>query len=338
MASSSCGTNSFQVLETMKKGLSHVILFVLLFVVPPSSLCFTGKGANAIRESILAGSWYPGAPQDLRAQLSLFFANVSPIAQISGKILGLIVPHAGYRYSGQVAAHAYKCIKGMNIRRVILIGPSHRIPFRGISVNMVKGYRTPLGVVPVDQDFGRSMMEYHPAIKWIRAAHRVEHSLEIQLPFLQSVLEDFKIVPIVMGVQDLGTCSILAKGLSQLMEATIKTHGRELGPPGDTLLVASTDLSHYHCYDRAVTMDTIFIKHVEKMDPHGLYGALANGKCEACGGGAVVSLLLSLKALGARPIILKYANSGDVTGEKESVVGYMASVIVKSSDRDLHQK
>jgi len=253
------------------------------------------------------------------------------LPQIPDQVLGLIAPHAGYRYSGQVAAYAYKSIKGMNIKRVILIGPSHRIPFRGISVNLVKGYRTPLGAVSVDQELARRIMELNPAIRWIRHAHRVEHSLEIQLPFLQIVLKDFKIVPVLIGIQDWNTCQMLANVLEQaIIDSAIE--------PGGTLLVASTDLSHYHPYRRAVSLDKIFIEHVGKMDPYGLYSALISGECEACGGGAAVSLLLYLRRQKARALILKYANSGDVTGEKERVVGYMASAFFRSSDKGPHQR
>jgi len=285
------------------------------------------KTPISIRPSILAGTWYPGSPDMLRKTILNFLrrANVQPT---EGALKAIIVPHAGYRYSGQVAAHAYKLLRARDFSRVILIGPSHRIPFEGVSVNLQEGYRTPLGIVRVDVDMAKAILRAAPSIHWYQNAHAAEHSLEIQLPFLQTVLKDFVIVPILMGSQDYKTCKMLSRVLSSIVSSA-----------GNTLLLASSDLSHYHDYLTAKRLDSRFIELVKKMDTQGLYEALRTGLCEACGGGPVITVLLVSKALGAnRVVILNAANSGDVTGEKHTVVGYMAGAVFTSSGKGQHPK
>ena len=162
-----------------------------------------------VRSSILAGTWYPANADDLRKSISAYLSGPGP-ASLEGDIRGLLVPHAGHIYSGRVAGSAYRLLKGRPIRRVVMIGPSHRAAFRGISVNLQSAYQTPLGDVPVDQAMGKRLLATCPEIKWLPRAHSHEHALEIQLPFLQSVLKDFYIVTLVMGQQDLETCRRLA--------------------------------------------------------------------------------------------------------------------------------
>jgi AmmeMemoRadiSam system protein B len=273
---------------------------------------------GAVREPILAGTWYPGDKNALNRSIQGYLSGVK--GESSEKnIRAIIVPHAGHIYSGQVAAYAYKRLKSRDYDRVVMIGPSHRSGFKGISVNLQPGYKTPLGTVPVDQDFARKLIQASDQIRYIPNAHAKEHSLEIQLPFLQTVLEDFKIVPIVMGEQDYKTCSGLAAALVKL--------GRE---NEKTLLLASSDLSHFHGDNLARELDGKFIEHVEKFDPEGLIRSLESGMCEACGGGPVATVMLASKTLGADNVkVLKYANSGDVSGDKGSVVGYMSAVFFK---------
>jgi AmmeMemoRadiSam system protein B len=157
-----------------------------------------------------------------------------------------------------------------------------------------------------------------PNIRWLRKAHALEHSLEIQLPFLQTVLKDFQIVPIVMGEQDIKTCTELANTLIQVM-----------GDSPETLVLASTDLSHFHNYRQARHLDFKFIEQVQRFNPEGLSKDLLSGKCEACGAGPVITTLLTARKLGAgHAVILKYANSGDVTGDHNRVVGYLSAALV----------
>ena len=285
------------------------------------------KALDGLRPSTLAGTWYPGTRDALARAVQGFLSEVEPTS-LEGALKAVIVPHAGHRYSGRVAAHAYRLLKERQFVRVILVGPSHRVPFKGVSVNLQSGYETPLGVVPVDQQMGRDIVKAGPDFRWLKQAHAHEHSLEIQLPFLQTVLNNFRIIPILMGQQDYKTCLNLANALVQV-----------IGDTEDTLLLASSDLSHYHPYSQAGALDLEFIKHIRGFDPQGLAGDLISGKCEACGGGPVMTILLAAKAMGANhTVILNHANSGDVTGDHSSVVGYVSAALIKSSDTGPHPR
>jgi len=276
-----------------------------------------GMVKGPIRESVIAGSWYPGDPEVLRGQVLQFLAEATP-PPIEGELVALISPHAGYMYSGQVAAYAYKLLKGKRYDVVVIVAPSHRAYFRGASVYPRGGYRTPLGIVPVAERLTERLREACPLVDYVPQAHAQEHSLEIQLPFLQVVLGDFELVPLVMGEHDFYTCEELAKAIVEVVKGE------------RALLVASTDLSHFHPYPQAVALDKVVLEHVEAFDPEGLSRDLRSGRCEACGGGPMVAVMLAAKALGASGAkVLKYANSGDVTGDRSSVVGYMAAAIYR---------
>jgi len=156
---------------------------------------------STIKKSIIAGSWYPGNPSTLRREIENYF-HAASMPEIEGEIVALISPHAGYIYSGQVAAHAYSLIRGMKYDTVIVIGPSHRVAFHGVSVFSKGGYETPLGIVPVDEDLAEKIVTISPLVADLPGAHLQEHSVEIQLPFLQVALGDFLFLPLVMGDQD----------------------------------------------------------------------------------------------------------------------------------------
>jgi MEMO1 family protein len=267
-----------------------------------------------VRRSILAGSWYPGQPQVLRADIEAYFRNV-PEREAPGRIIGLVAPHAGYVYSGQVAAYAYRLIRGADYEKVIVISPSHRMYFEGASIWTGAGFETPLGVVPVDQELVAALLAADGLIAEIPAAHGREHALEIQLPFLQVALGEFSFVPLVMGAQDGGTCRRLAEAIA--------------GAVGNrrTLIVGSSDLSHFHSYSEAVRLDSVAVENMRKFDPEGLLRDLARQACEACGGGPAATAMMAARALGAdRAELLKYANSGDVTGDRREVVGYASAI------------
>lgn len=273
---------------------------------------------GGVRKSALAGSWYPADPNVLQANIANYFQMV-PEHRISGRIMGLVAPHAGYVYSGQVAAHAYKQIQGRAFDAVIVIGPSHRIPFHGVSVYSRGGYETPLGVVPVDDRLADQIMAESQAVSATPHVHREEHSLEIQLPFLQAALGNFSFVPLLMGSQDRRTCEELAQAISSAAEGK------------NVLLVGSSDLSHFHSYDRAVQMDAVALAHLDKMEHDAFLKDFENQAFEACGGGPAAVAMMVAEKLGAhRSKLLKYANSGDVTGDKRSVVGYAAAVFYAS--------
>ncbi|MFA4911892.1 MAG: AmmeMemoRadiSam system protein B [Desulfobacteria bacterium] len=271
-----------------------------------------------IREPAVAGSFYPNDPVVLKKQIRGFLDNV-PEEKIEGKIIALISPHAGYMYSGQVAAFGYKLLEGSDFNRVIVIAPSHRAHFHGASVYNKIGYKTPLGIVPVDRDLCNRIIAQDKMISYYPQAHTQEHSLEVHVPFLQIVLKEFRLVPIVMGSQDFDTCRILS-------EAILKAIRDER-----VLIVASSDLSHFHRYDKAVSLDKTVLDHIDKLDAGGLEQDLKDGRCEACGGGPIVTAMLISEKLGANKAkVLNYANSGDITGDKSGVVGYAAAVLYKN--------
>lgn len=308
-----------EVFMALRATMGTVFLAIGLFIMPLLPVQGGEERSTlgeSVRPSILEGRWYPKDPTALSKMVEGFLKKADEDV-CQGMPKALIVPHAGYVYSGQVAAHGYALLKKQNICRVILVGPSHHQRFSGASVNLKAGYRTPLGVVPVDQSFGKRLIQASELIRWIPEAHEQEHALEIQLPFLQKVITSFQIVPILMGTQSWKTCTTLS-------EVIVKT----LGPSPGTLLLASTDLSHFHSYGKAKALDHIFIDLVEGMEPQALSRALSERKTEACGGGPTVTVLLTARQMGAnRACILRYANSGDVTGDHNRVVGYLSAAI-----------
>ena len=296
----------------------QVFALVLVLLLLPAVQ--TGAAPDQVRPSILGGTWYPGDAATLKKQITGFLDQAGkPTAP--GRLLALIVPHAGYVYSGQVAAFGYSQLKGKHFGTVILVGPSHRAAFSGVSVDL-RDYETPLGRVPVNRELAQKIMDGSAGLVTnLAEAHDQEHCLEIQLPFLQEVLGNFKIVPLLMGSHDLETCRKLAATLARTV------------PGQDALLLTSTDLSHFHTGDQARTMDAGLLEKVAAYDPEGLEADLASGRVEACGGSALVAVMMAAKDLGAnRATVLKYAHSGDVTGDNSRVVGYMAAVLTASDD------
>ncbi|MEW6186995.1 MAG: AmmeMemoRadiSam system protein B [Thermodesulfobacteriota bacterium] len=280
-----------------------------------------------IRKSTIAGSWYPGKADALRSQIEGFFKAVPDQPEIRGELRGLIVPHAGYVYSGPVAAYAYKLLLSRPFPKVVIIAPSHRYPFQGASVDSMSAYETPLGLVPVDQDLARKITAKNPVFRYVPQGHAQEHALEIQLPFLQETLGNFSIVPIIQGSQDPETCTVMAETLAEVL--------RRL----NVLLLASTDLSHFHSYEQARSLDKKILDRLAAFDERGLMQDLSSDRVEACGGGPMVTVMKTARLLGAdRALVLNYANSGDVTGERSGVVGYMAGALLSSEKGDKKEK
>jgi len=275
--------------------------------------------SEKVHESVIAGSWYPGSASDLRRQIEGFLKKV-PETDFPGQLTTLIAPHAGYMFSGQVAAYSYKLLEKHKFPTVVIIAPSHHARFSGVSVYDRGGFRTPLGVVPLDRELTTALEKRDNRIRYVPGVHDQEHALEIQLPFLQVVMPDFRLVPLVMGEQDIGACQWLAEAVADCIK----------GKP--VLVVASSDLSHYHSYDRAKSLDQVVLDKVKAFDPEGLSSSLARGACEACGGGPIVTAMLIARRQGANTVrALDYANSGDVTGDRGRVVGYMAAALGMSS-------
>jgi len=269
-----------------------------------------------IRHSIIAGSWYPGEPAKLKADVERYLAAAKTFSSDS-ELLGIVAPHAGLMYSGPVAAYAYKNLKGRDIKTVVMVGPSHRANFEGAAVYASGEWETPLGKVEIDPELCQKIIGRDPArITDLPAAHAQEHSLEIQLPFLQEVLKPgFKIVPIMMSDHSLAACERLADSIS-----------KAVGGCQGILFLASSDLSHYHSQAEAKKLDQLVAKSIEDYDYEKLAGELAFEKCEACGGGPIVTVMIASKLKGAdRAVVYDYRTSGDVTGEKAQVVGYLAA-------------
>jgi len=278
----------------------------------------TPPAASSVRHSAIAGSWYPGDARQLEAMIEGFLSEV-PEQPLQGELVGLVAPHAGYVYSGQVAAYAYAQLRERAFSRVVVVSPMHRVYSGRFAVTNKAYYETPLGLVPVDQDMVRSI-ERH--VRLNRTSSDMEHSLEIQLPFLQHILGDLRLTPIMMGDQDWSSITALGQALYE----SIAGSGN-----GQVLLVASTDLSHFHPYDVARQLDRRVIDHITAYDPEGLASALARHECEACGGGPVAAVMVAAQHLGANhAVLLQYMNSGDVTGDRSSVVGYASAALLRS--------
>ncbi len=290
---------------------------------------FSGRGRSGTRAPAVSGAFYPGSLSSLKEMIEGFLAKVekSPIA---GELVALIAPHAGYVYSGQVAANAYKQIEGMHFDTVVLIGICHRTAIRGASVYRSGGYETPLGIVEIDSDLAEELMAQNEIFASQPRAHAMEHSLEVQVPFLQCVLSGFKIVPVLMQDSSKQTCDIISTALANVLRGK------------NVLMVASTDMSHYPIYDEAVKADKATLSAVETMDTdlirrqsdEYLGRGVRELHCMLCGRGPVLAVMDAAKKLGADSVkILKYANSGDVPiGEKDRVVGYFAAAIYQKTD------
>ncbi|MBM4332771.1 MAG: AmmeMemoRadiSam system protein B [Deltaproteobacteria bacterium] len=271
-----------------------------------------------VRRPAVAGTFYPGDAKTLSRQVREFLARATK-EEADGEIIALVSPHAGYVYSGQVAAYAFKMVEGMKFDAVVVVAPSHRAHFQGASVYDRGEYETPLGLLPVEKEIGRKLIEASDLISFFPQAHSQEHSLEVQLPFLQEAIGKFNLVPIVLGDQSYRTCQAVGRAIVQAVK------GKKI------LLVASTDLSHFHPYDKAVKLDNIILEDLRSLDAQKLDQNLGSGKGEACGGGAVITVMLAAKEMGAnRSRVLKYQNSGDVTGDRAGVVGYAAAVFYRN--------
>jgi AmmeMemoRadiSam system protein B len=258
---------------------------------------------GSIRKPAVAGTFYPADPAELAAMVDDCLAAA---AAEGTPPQAVIAPHAGYVYSGPIAASAYARIAPLNgtVRRVVLIGPSHRVPFRGLALPEADGFATPLGTVPVDREAAGRILAL-PQVSVLDEAHVGEHSLEVHLPFLQTVLDNFSLVPLVAG--DAG-----AEDVAEVIEALWT------GP--ETLVVVSSDLSHYHDYDTARRMDAETSAAIEALDAGRI------GHDQACGRVPVGGLLTLARRRGLQAQTIDLRNSGDTAGPRDQVVGYGAYV------------
>jgi AmmeMemoRadiSam system protein B len=269
---------------------------------------------STIRPPVVAGMFYPSNKIKLEDDIQQMLFNSATEYNIEN-IFALIAPHAGYRYSGTTAAYAYNLIKDKNISTVIIISPSHREYFPGISIYDGDAYETPLGIVPINGLIREKLTSGSKLIFKGREGHKQEHAVEVHIPFLQIVLKDFSIVPIVIGDQ---RKTYLYELSDKLMNVTDKT----------TLVLVSTDLSHFYTKETANELDSRVEQKIKDMDFEGLQRDLEFNSCEACGGGGIVAAMRTADLLNKKKsVILKRSDSGDVTGDNSEVVGYLSAVI-----------
>lgn len=269
---------------------------------------------TAERECSVCGLFYPAGRAELRENIREMVSAVK-VPKIEGAIRGVIGPHAGYMYSGLTAAHAYTLLRGARYSSVVVVSPSHRDAFDGVSVFPGDSYSTPLGVVRLDKELREAVLQHTPVVKESYSGHGEEHAVEVHLPFLQYALGDFKFLPLVIGDQSRECCFGLGEAIGDVMRDR------------NVLLVASTDLSHYHPSRVAEKLDAIVINHIRKFDYESLMQDLEFQRTEACGGGPTVAVMLALSRLGVQKMsILHHCNSGDITGDHSQVVGYLSAV------------
>jgi MEMO1 family protein len=278
-----------------------------------------------VRPLAVAGSFYPADPAELGKMIEGFLAKVAPSPV--NDLVAIVSPHAGYEFAGPVAAYSYALLKGRKYDRVVVIAPSHYEAFGYASVYDGSAYTTPLGQVPVDQAFAAKLAGTSKVIRLSGAGHtpsrdKLEHSIETQLPYLQKVIGQFQLVPIIMGDQSYEACRALGVALAKLVEGT------------NTLIVASSDLSHYHTYDQAGKMDHKTLRAIEEWDYLSMSRNFDAEVWEACGGGPIIAAMIASERLGANQAkVLKYLNSGDTGNDKSRVVGYGAAIFYKASSR-----
>jgi AmmeMemoRadiSam system protein B len=269
-----------------------------------------------IRPSPLAGRWYPGSAKTLADSVDNYLAGAAE-PSIPGRLIGMLVPHAGHRYSGPVAAHAFKALHGLTFDRVVIIGPSHYPYPAPIITTGHDAYATPLGSVPVDL-VTLDALRHQVPVQSVR--QDPEHSLEIELPFLQRTLADFSLIPLALVDQSLALAVKLGHALAHALEGQ------------NTLLVASSDLSHFYPEQVANVLDQTVLDAVAAFDPEAVIRAEEAGKGYACGRGAIAAVMIAARDLGADAAqIVGYATSGAVTHDYSQVVGYGAALFYQKS-------
>lgn len=267
-----------------------------------------------IRHQQVAGYFYPAEKEKLEKEISLLIKVTKPEKSFN-KIFGIVSPHAGYIYSGKTAAYAFNHLIDKKYKTVIIISPSHAEYFPGISIYDGDAYETPLGIVEIDNEMTDRLIQNSKIIFRGQQGHRKEHALEVQIPFLQLVLKDFKIVPIVMGDQGKMFVDELAEKISKVVD-------------DETLVVASSDMSHFYSSEEADRLDSVVEKRINDFDFENLLRDLENHECEACGGGPIVAMMKAASKKNInQSVVINRSDSGDITGDKSEVVGYLSAVV-----------
>lgn len=279
-----------------------------------------------VREPAVAGQFYPAEEKKLKSMIDSMLEQVSPV-KLPGRIIGIQVPHAGIEFSGPTAAKAYKLLQGMDSLTVIMLGPSHRVDIRQAAVFDKGVWRTPLGDVFVDEEIARELLKEDKFFVRLPTAHSQEHSLEVQLIFLQRVLQDFKIVPIMLLFPSYEECERVGKALARVAK------GKKV------LLLASSDLYHGYSYSEARSSDSLTLKLMENFDPRAFYQAVHESylkdKPVACGGYPIVAMMIAARELGAdKAVVLGRTNSNEVLNQRGGYcVGYSAVAFVQTNEK-----
>ncbi len=287
--------------------------------------------ARYVREPAVAGMFYPADKQALQAAVDKFLEQAKPPAALPGRVVGLIVPHAGYEFSGAVAAWAYKCLQGKSYDTVVILGPSHHVSHGGAAMSSADAWRTPLGEVPVDTALRAELASSKGPLAVNDVPHMTttgEHCVEVQLPFLQTVLGEFRVLPITVCDFSPENCKAIGQALARALRGK------------NALLVASSDMSHYPAYDDANSCDEQMLQAIKTLDVDAVYKkdrelmdrGVPNLACTMCGLGPVVAVMVAARELGAdKVVVLKHANSGDADPTtKGRCVGYGAVALCNS--------
>ena len=293
---------------------AYIIFFVLMCI---AYLCPVSFADNLpLKKANVSGSFYPSSATQLASMIDEFL-NRADAGEINGRIKGIISPHAGYIYSGPVAAYAYKAIDKKEYKTVVIIGTSHHYRLQNIALYKEGSFQTPLGLVPVDAAFAAALDAAGADIVPINSVFEKEHSVEVQIPFLQRTLSGFSIVPVIIGNDSYPLCEELAAALKKV-----------IGSREDVLIIASSDMSHYHEEKAANEMDAETLSMIKKNEPYKLFYACTSQETELCGCGAVVTLMITMQHLGAAEVsILRYATSAAAPdADKNHVVGYTSVV------------
>ena len=291
--------------ETRVSGVKKMGATLRLFFIFCTLCWATAAAAVDVRPAVWAGKFYPSDPEELKQTIARLTTRAAqtPWTAPAGPLRALILPHAGYNYSGLTAAHAHRVLAGSGLTKVILMGPDHRVGFDAVAVSDVAGYATPLGVVPLHADAARLRADA-ALFRSIPASDRGEHSLEVILPFLQTDLPAMTLVPMAVGRCD-------PQAVGQALAPLLDDH---------TLVVVSSDLSHFLSYDAATAMDRETIQAILRLDA----ALLAKEEARACGRYPLAVLLYLARNRHWHPALLHYANSGDTAGDRQAVVGYAA--------------
>ena len=303
-----------------------MIVRILTAIVLMLSLCGPlGAEDVALKLPNVAGGFYTDDPIALSRQIDEFI-SLANVPEVHHNVQVAIAPHAGYIYSGSIAAHTFKAIAQNQYSIIIILAPSHYYPFDGASIWPKGAFKTPLGVVPVDQDFAKALLNETPVVKELPEVFNQEHALEVELPFVQKIFPKAKIVPLLLGQPDFKNCEQLAVALNKL-----------IGNREDILVLVSSDMSHYHPYDNANKEDAGTLEAIRHEDVEAFWNGNISRTMEMCGFVPVTVGMMVAKLRGLSSAqVLKYANSGDTAGDKAKVVGYGAVIFYKSEQSVLN--